>query len=84
MRFRTGLNESPRPGTGGDLPGFHREDMLQDAELLAVLGQHRDTGRDTLVGDLGFIVHNGQRYSRRPLAVPGPGPSAIAWETWRS
>jgi hypothetical protein len=32
--------------------------MLQDAELLAVLGQHRDTGRDTLVGGLEFIVHD--------------------------
>ena len=38
---------------------FHREDMLKDAELPAVLGQHRDTERDTLVGDLEFIVHNG-------------------------
>ena len=37
---------------------FHREDMLQDAELLAVLGQHRDTERDTLIGGLEFIVHD--------------------------
>ena len=37
---------------------FHREDMLEDAELLAALGQHGDTECDTLVGDLEFIVHN--------------------------
>jgi len=33
--------------------------MLQDAKLLAVLGQHRNTERDTLVGGLEFIVYNG-------------------------
>jgi hypothetical protein len=37
---------------------FYREDMLQYAELLAVLGQHRDTERDTFVRGLEFIVHN--------------------------
>ena len=37
---------------------FHRKDMLQDAELLAVPGQHRNTERNALVGDLEFVVHN--------------------------
>jgi hypothetical protein len=37
---------------------FYREDMLQDAELLAVLGQHRDPERDPLIRGLEFIVHN--------------------------
>ena len=49
---------------------FHREDMLQHAELLAVLGQHGDTERDALVRDLEFIVHDRPRYSERRASGP--------------
>jgi hypothetical protein len=33
--------------------------VLKDAELLALLGHHGDTKRDTLVGDLEIVVHKG-------------------------
>ncbi|HXC85848.1 MAG TPA: MFS transporter [Trebonia sp.] len=52
-----------------DVLFFHRQDVLQDAELLAIPGQHRNPERGSLVRNLELVVvHSASRYRRRAHA----------------
>lgn len=78
-----GATAHPHHDALEDVLFLHREDVLQDAELLAVPGQHGHPKRDAFVRNLEFavVLHSASRYSECAARSSSAGIPACSTST---